>query len=340
MRNGNASGFTLVELLIYSVIFAGVSLTLAYFLTTFLKVSGYQASAAEVASQANFILQKIEHEVANASTVTVNDNGDDEADGTLGSPYAKLVMKDRAEDGADASDPNSPVSIWRDTETGDVMMKTGNQAATALNKSTVKATSLTFTKVSTPPGKDVVLVSLILEYQSPTPAERISRQFALGVTKASAATFDTQIAPNGTTLDIGSSIRKWRSLYLSQDMNIDRSVIWTTASTTSDGSPATNNSITMLKQGVIAVKYTLNANEIATFTYSTATSPTDCPTCTELQGVQAGNKIFMTPPPALNGSVRFLGARTQLNSIEVKLQNTGGTTITNASNNWSYLIIR
>lgn len=333
MRKGNASGFTLVELLIYSAVFASVSLTLAYFLTTFFKISGYQASASEVANQANFILQKIEHEVAGASTVTVNDNGDDETDGTLGSPYTKLIMKTSAENGADASDPASPVSIWRDTGTGDVMMKVGNQTATALNKSTVKATSLAFTKVSTPPGKDVVLVSLVLEYQSPTPAERISRQFALGVGKASAAAFDTQITPNATTLDIGSSIKKWRSLYLSQDATIDGSIALTTL-----GTNTANNSISFMKQGVITVNPpSIGANSSSTITIGTlGGTPIN-----NFVGVLPSDRIFLTPHPDLENDLWYSGANTGTDNIYIKIRNTntsGG--INGAGRPWSYIIVR
>ena len=332
MRKGNASGFTLVELLIYSAVFAGVSLTLAYFLTTFLKVSGYQASASEVANQANFILQKIEHEAANASTVAVNDTGDDEADGTLGSPYAKLVMKTKAENGADGSDAASPVSIWRDATTGDVMMKIGNQPAAALNKSTVKANALTFTKVSTPPGKDVVLVGLTLEYQSPTPAERISRQFALGIGKASAAAFDTQLTPNATTLDIGSSIKKWRSLYLSQDATIDGSLALTTL-----GTNTANNSISFMKQGLITVNPpSIGANSSTTVTLGTSGGTP----ITNFVGVLPSDRIFLTPHPDFEDGLWYSGANTGTDNIYIKIRNSTGGSINAPGHPWSYLIVR
>src|SRR3989344_284073 len=120
------NGFTLVELLIYTAIFVVISLVLIYFLTLFFRVSQTQASSAEVANQANFILQKIQNEIAGASFLAVNDDGNDETDAfPLSQPYGKLVIKDRAETTADANDTKSPIMIYKNG--GDVVMRRGAQ---------------------------------------------------------------------------------------------------------------------------------------------------------------------------------------------------------------------
>src|SRR3989338_8212489 len=90
-------GFTLVELLIYSGIFAIIAVVLIYFITAFFRVSNQQIGSSEVANQANFILQKIQNEIARASFLTVNDLGDDETDDALNTEHSRLVIKDRAE---------------------------------------------------------------------------------------------------------------------------------------------------------------------------------------------------------------------------------------------------
>ena len=332
------SGFTLIELLIYSAVFGTVSLTLVYFLTTFFRVSGYQASSAGVANQANFILQQIERQVANAGFLVVNDTGDDEADGIKSQPHAKLVIKDRAEGSALSDDAASPILIWRDAATSNAMMKQGNRAATALNNASVAVTGLTFTKVSAANSKDVVLINLVLAYQSTNPAERISREFTMGVGKASAATFDTGLTPaTSTANDIGASGTKWASIWLSQDANVDGKIVWNAASTTAGTPPATNGSIAFLKQGLMNVAYpTLAGGALATVIVST----TSTPGIADLQGVQSGNRIFMTPPEGLNDGIQFMGATAKKDAVWVKVRNITGTSITGTSNNWSYLIMR
>ena len=328
-------GFTLVELLIYSVIFASVSLTLVYFLSTFFRVSGYQASSSEVANQANFILGKIQNEIATSTLVVVNDTvaSDptyDEVDQALGTARGRLVLKARNEKNGDASDDKSPVLIYKNG--ANVVLKRGNGPETALNNTSVAVTNLAFTKVSTPPGKDVVLIDLTLQYQSPNAVDRISRDFTLGVSRAQAAAFDSSLSPNGSGYSLGTSGAKWASLFLSGGATIDGPL-----ALTNGGANTTNNTITFLKQGTVAIgPGSVGAGLTAQFFTSD----------TALQGTLSGDRVFMTPPAGslatdrLENGLIFVGARAIANAIEVNLKNTTGATINVSAHNWGYLVIR
>ncbi len=330
-------GFTLVELLIYSVIFAGVSLTLVYFLSTFFRVSGYQASSSEVANQANFILGKIQNEIATSTLVVVNDTPTsdltyDEVDQFPGTPRGRLVLKARNETTADASDDKSPVLIYKNG--ANVVLKRGNGAETALNNSSVAVTNLAFTKVSTPPGKDVVLIDLTLQYQSPNAVDRISRDFALGVSRAQAASFDSNISPGAGGLSLGTIGSKWTSLFLSGPADIGGPL--------SIGSTS-NNSISFIKQGTIPVgpfgpPITINANAVATFTATAPTIP-------ELAGIKTGDRVFLTPPSGILSQLEtglvLQSARALPDAIEIRVQNVTSANITGVTtHNWGYLVIR
>lgn len=327
-------GFTLVELLIYSVIFAGVSLTLIYFLTVFFRVSGYQTSSSEVANQANFILGKIQNEIAAASLVTVNDTTTstvtyDETDDTpLGEPHGHLVLKAQTENGADAIDTQSPVLIYKNG--ANAVLKRGNQPEATLNNASVAVTNLTFTKVSTPPGKDTIIVGLTLEYQSPNAAERISRDFTLGISRAQAAAFDSNLNPNANnTYDIGVSGTKWKSLLLSGNAAIDGTLSLTTA-----GTNTANNGINFLKQGIIPIDpASIGGGSNGTTSVASSTVPA-------LAGIQTGDRVFVTPPTALENGLLFMGATTEPDVISVKLKNVSASTIDGAAQNWSYFVIR
>lgn len=326
-------GFTLVELLIYSVIFAGVSLTLIYFLTVFFRVSGYQASSSEVANQANFILGKIQNEITASSLVIVNDTATssityDETDDALNQPHSHLVLKAQTEASGGAGDNASPVLIYKDGT--NAMLKRGSQAEVTLNNASVTVTNLSFTKVSTPPGKDTVIVGLTLEYQSVNAAERISRDFTLGISRAQAASFDSYLNPNADNqYDIGTIGKKWKSLLLSGGAAIDGSLSLTTA-----GTNTTNNSINFLKQGIVSIDpANIGAGSNGTTSVASSTVPA-------LAGIQTGDRIFITPPTTLEDGLLFMGATADADSISVKIKNMSAAAINGAAQNWSYFVIR
>lgn len=339
-------GFTLVELMIYSVIFASVSLTLVYFLSTFFRVSGYQASSSEVANQANFILGKIQNEIATSTIVVVNDTATssptyDEIDDALSQPHAHLVLKTRGETTGDGNDNQSPVLIYKSG--ANVMLKRGNSAETALNNSSVAVTKLAFTKVSTPPGKDVVLIDLTLQYQSPNAVDRISRDFALGVSRAQAASFDSNVspAPGASGLSLGSSGSKWASLFLSGGATIDGPL-----TLTNGGNNTTNNSITFLKQGTAVIGpaqgTTVPIKSGKTVEFYTSISDV-------LKGVLTGDRVFVTlmpptesfpPVDPLEDGIEFIGAKAGPDMIIFYLKNTTSNTINVSAHSWSYLVIR
>ncbi len=327
---GREKGFTIIELLIYSAGFSMFALTFVYFLTTFFKVSNYQAGSSEIANQANFIVQTIQRQVAGASLLTVNDDGNDEIDASLGQPHAKLVMKNHAETTADSSDSASPVSIYQNGS--NIVMKTGNQAEVGLNSTTsVAVTALTFTKISTPPAKDVVLVSFSLQYQKGPAVEHISRQFTIGTQKTSDSIFDNAISPSANgTLDIGTTGSKWRSLFVAATTSIDGKLTWTKTATDA-ASPTT--SILMLKQGTIPVSASNLAanNAVTVITITSADVP-------ELGGVGT-NRIFLTPPPGMNDNILYVGSRGLANSLEIALKNTSASLIS-INDTWSYLIMK
>ena len=315
-------GFTLIELLIYSAIFGVVSTVLIYFLAIFFRGTGTHATTAEIGNQANFVLQKIEQHIAQASFMVVNDDGNDEKDSAPpGQPHTTLIIKDRAETTGPPNDTVSPIIIYRNPASGAVVIKQGNQPEVALTTKSVKATALQFTKISTPPGRDVVLIDLTLQYQSADPQQQISRQFLLGVGKANAATFDTVLNPNANNaLDIGTTGTQWKTLFLSGDANISGKVTWTSA--------GSNNSIAFLKQGMTNIDPpSMSAGASATVTAL-------------IPGILSGDRVLITPPAGLEDGLMMVGATANTDALSIRLRNISASAINGAALNWSYLIIR
>jgi len=313
-------GFTLVELLIYTTIFAVVAIALAYILTVFLRISGQQIASSEVSNQANFILQRIQGYVCSVQSplIVVNDNGDDETDAPLGNPYKYLVIKHSQETTADSGDIKSPILIYQDGF--NAIFKQGNQTAIRLNTDKVLVDALTFTKVSTPPGRDTVQVNLVLRYNSPNPAQQISRQFLLGIGRASAATFDTVLEPGAdNTLDIGAGSKRWKDLFLQGDLDVAGKAKLGVHST----------AVGFFKKGSVSID-----------PLSIAGGDTYTANITAVSGAVSGDQVFVTAPHNLEAGLLLKGARAVTDGLEIVIYNSGSGATNGAAKNWHYLILR
>ncbi len=308
-------GFTLVELLIYTVIFAAIAITLAYVLTVFLRINTFQIASAEVSNQANFILQKIQQEISRASFLVVNDGEfsdteDDEKDSDLGTGRSRLVIK-----------PKEDVNVVIYRSGSDALMKVGGNDPVQLNNGKVLVDDLTFTKISNPPGRDLVQINLILRYNTPNPQAQLTRQFLLGVGKASAATFDTNLVPAANdAIAIGTTVAKWTDLFLSRDLEVGGRARLGSGS----------DQIGYLRQGTVSIN---PPDNIASGAVALAEGT--------LTGALSGDRIFVTPPYNLEAGLVFVGAETSADKVKVKILNAAGASSgTTASRSWYYLLIR
>ena len=320
-------GFTLVELLIYVGIFAIVGVGLVSILVTFVKIDVQQSAGSEIAGQANFILQKIQNTISNASFLVVNDDGNDEVDGTLAQTHSYLVIKavNERSDPSTENDANSPITIYKE---GDfVKIKQGQGAPNYvsinnLNGHKIKVANLTFTKVSNPPGRDVVLINLSLQYNSANPTQQVTRNFVLGVSKASAAVFDTALQPGASVpsqLDMGTATNRWRHLFLAGDLNV--------------------NGLSTMGNGSDAIAYLRHAGNLSVDPPSIAANSNNTQNIA-LLGISAGDQIFLTPPSSLETGLVLVGASTLAGSVDITLRNTTGAAINGIARNWYYFVVR
>lgn len=195
MTNESKSGFTLIEVLIYTVIFAVSAVFLVSILVVITRVQGRQTSINEVNQQITFVGSSIQRLVRESSLVDM--------DAGIATTTLTLRMESSALD---------PTKVF---SSGTVMyLQEGTSTAVALTDSNVKVNSFLVTKYENPGGPTIVQVDLALEFSTDSPQAKATRSLRTAITKISAATFDSSILPNThNTYDIGSGAKNWKDGY-------------------------------------------------------------------------------------------------------------------------------
>jgi hypothetical protein len=81
-------------------------------------------------------------------------------------------------------------------------------------------TDLDFIKRENSNGRDSVQVAFSMEYATDNISRRFVNRIQSSVARVSAATFDANIVPGGSTYDIGTSASQWRDGYFSSKVGI------------------------------------------------------------------------------------------------------------------------
>lgn len=189
------SGFTVLELVIFSAVFAIASVSFIGILVAVTRIQVRQGAAAEVNQQSLFLLQTLQRYIEQASLV--------EMTAGVATSTLKLRMPNVQRDPTYVYLQNQNVYL-KETDTGE---------AQVLTSSRVKVTNLTFIKRANPAGRDSVSLAFNMEYDARNLQQAFSQVLNTSVARVSAATFDSNIVPSaGGTLTLGVSANDWKSI--------------------------------------------------------------------------------------------------------------------------------
>ncbi|HXF44357.1 MAG TPA: prepilin-type N-terminal cleavage/methylation domain-containing protein [Candidatus Paceibacterota bacterium] len=192
------NGFTLIEVLIYTAIFAVSAVFLVGILTAITRVQSRQASVNEVNEQISFVNNTIQRLVRSASLVDMD------------SGSATTTLKLRM-----ASSTLDPTLVYVDASSTAIYLQEGTSTAVALTDSKVSIVSFLATKFENPGGPTIVQVDLAMEYNTENIQAKAARSLKTAITKISAATFDSGVYPNANnSYDIGSAAYYWKDAYI------------------------------------------------------------------------------------------------------------------------------
>jgi Tfp pilus assembly protein PilE len=187
-------GFTVIELLIFSAIFAVVSIAFVAILLTITRVQLRETSIAEVSQESQFLLQSIQRYIENSSLI--------EMPADVPTSTLKLRMPSLA---------NDPTYVYLSSSTVYVK-ETNGGAAVPLTSSRVLVSSMSFTKRENAAGHDSVAVSFIVEYNTSNIQQKASRALTTAIARVSAATFDSDLRASSANAKIGAAAQEWQSI--------------------------------------------------------------------------------------------------------------------------------
>jgi len=199
----------LIEMLIYTAIFAVTSVFLLSILTTVTRTQLRQSSVNEVNQQLSFVAATVQRLVRSSSFIA-NDTG---------IASTSLVLRMSAASG-------DTTKIYTDPAGTAVYLEeipSGSQGGTpvALTSDKVTVSNFSVTKYENPGGLAVVQVDLTLDFNTENPQASVSKTWRSAVARISAATFDSALLPNlDGNADLGSAVKRWQNLYLSGDVSV------------------------------------------------------------------------------------------------------------------------
>lgn len=202
-------GFTLVEVLVFISIFAVSAVFLLGILTTVTRTQLRQASVNEVSEQVGFVSNTVQRLVRESSLV----------ENEPGVASTTLVLRR-------ASSTVGITKIFKDPGNIGIYLQEfneilGTSTTVPLTNNKVKVNTFSVTRYQSSGGPAVVQVDLTLEANTTNPQAQISKSWRGAVTRISAATFDSTIAPSqDNSLNIGVSESRWKDAYFSGNIYI------------------------------------------------------------------------------------------------------------------------
>jgi len=217
MKKKNTSGFTLLELVIYTAIFASVAGLLTSILVSTTKVTTNQTVTTQVSNELNLLLSTVQDQVRSSSNIDcVGASQLTCSTSITPGSYLKLRFEDPTKDPTCIYLSGTQILLAQGPDSTNPQNCTSTTQA--LTTSKVNATSLTFTKYDFPGGHATVQIDATLAYNSTNPDMQISRSLHSAIGRVSAATFDSDLLPDLTnSRSIGTSIgpKTWKNVFLS-----------------------------------------------------------------------------------------------------------------------------
>lgn len=193
MNRNSRSGFTIIELLIFSAIFALVTISFLSVLVAVVRVQSRQGASTDVNQQSDFVLATVQRLVEQSSQI----------EGTANTAVTDITLRM-------ASSSQDPSRLY--LSNGTIYLQQAGGTPLPLTTSQVQVTSASFIKRSNAGGKDGLAVNMTIANASASSTKNVARALDVFVARVSAATFDSDVIPSTTNLKLGVNANAWSSV--------------------------------------------------------------------------------------------------------------------------------
>ncbi len=234
--SSRATGFTLIELMLYVGILAAAGGALISILLLVTRAQSREVAGLEVMRQSQFVLQRVQSIVREASVIDAAFEGTNTA-----APCAEFcTLKVRTS--LTATDPTFITStasgVYLVEGLGETLASIPFSSWVPITNSSVTVSRLTFAPRASSGGGVTVSVDGTFANDTTNPVLQFSHTLSVVVAHASAATFDSNLLPDSSnTRSIGQSSLTWRDLALSGNATVGGTVQVGAATLTGYGSP-------------------------------------------------------------------------------------------------------
>ncbi|MDP3052754.1 MAG: LamG-like jellyroll fold domain-containing protein [bacterium] len=200
--NKSNTGYTLIELLIYTVIFAISVGVFSGVLITFTRVQTQTSADSELTQQLSFVQSTIQRLVRDSANIQ----------NPAGVASSSLVLRM-------ASSSLDPTVISSDAN--GIYLQQGTGEVIPITNSQVKVAQFEAIKYENPNAHAIVQVNIALTYNSQNPYQQITRALKIAIGRVSAATFDDSLIPNtNNSFSLGDATYKWKDINISNLLNV------------------------------------------------------------------------------------------------------------------------
>ena len=204
----NRAGLTIIELLLFSAIFAVTSLVFITILLVIMRIQLRETGNAEVNQQTQFLIQTLQYRIERSYLIDIP------------ADTATTTLTLRMPTGTD------PTVIYAASSSGitGLYFTESTGPSQRLTSDRVNLSNVSFIRRRNPPGHDSVIVAFTMNYVTQNPQQQAAKTVNFSIARSGNVPFDSDLLDPPANNVIGSVPGEWRSInetiFLSTNGNV------------------------------------------------------------------------------------------------------------------------
>ena len=203
----SSSGFTLIEVIVYSAVFTVTATLFLGIFSTVTRIQNREVGSIEVERQMQSVIQNLQTYVRDSSVIEMLPSAT--------TSILRLRVLSSAKD---------PTLIYLSSTA--IYIKEGNALPLPITNEKVSVGSLIFKKFVNDAGHDAVQVALAISYNTQNPLLQITRNAQISIARVSTVVFNSDLTPTlHNVFSLGTSTARWRDVYATRNIVVGKRLI-------------------------------------------------------------------------------------------------------------------